>query len=170
MYIISYIVSDSVIGIPFAIYAITQLQALPPGSMRIIASTSTIWSYISPREIPIIIKLYNLVSYSAFIAGFTENLNICMFLKCISDDDVTKFRYILHQWLSSDQIFCLVTSNDVEVIPFGARYFQMAWALYIHAWPSVEMLTALHPESDFDRQESAVWLKILLHDVHRRVC
>lgn len=58
---------------------------------------------------------------------------------------------------------------DNDKIPFGVRYYAMAWADYLLPPRWIPGIAALCPDTDFDRHESALWLNNLLHRIHREV-
>lgn len=53
-----------------------------------------------------------------------------------------------------------------RVVPFGRRYYAMALADRIAEAPTSELAAALRPESDFDRNELALWLPDVFHRIH----
>jgi hypothetical protein len=82
---------------------------------------------------------------------------------------VIVFKQIIREWMNS-RSFLKIRYGDVQHIPFGRRYFNMARA--DHYWevaPENEMLAALCPEIDLDRKESALWLNKLLGRIHKEV-
>lgn len=87
-------------------------------------------------------------------------------LQC-SGDDIEHFQHIIRHWIDS----CKLVDNDydnIRRVPFSNRYFQMARASRDYALDD-EMTAALCPVTDFDRRESASWLKDLLQRMHKEV-
>lgn len=63
-----------------------------------------------------------------------------------------------------------IDSGKSVDIPYSRRYFAMAQIERNHATlPTGHFTSALSPESDFDRHESALWLEDLLRVIHGEV-
>lgn len=89
-----------------------------------------------------------------------------LILQCSSDDDIADFRYLLRVWVRHHMSFRDNTQKYAD-IPFGSRYAAMAFYHHIPGPPMDDDITAaLRPESDFDRQELALWLTDFLHGLH----
>lgn len=152
----------------FGLQGISELQELPPGLMDMLASSSHVWTQLGQLvQNTVLVTIYKLVRRNSFLAEFARIYVITHALKCTNDEDVTNFRRIVHQWIDGFNLHN-VKYDDVRHIPFSSRYFHMAWAFHCYALNS-EMAAALHPDTDDDRHELALWLDDLLHHMHREV-
>lgn len=90
--------------------------------------------------------------------------------QCACHDDVINFRLIMRQWVNIwDLNYAEFTNNgDSKDIPFFRRYSHMARADRSLALDD-DIAVALRPESDFDREESAMWLNHLLRRIRKHV-
>lgn len=154
---------------------IMRMKSLPPGLMSILAPVLANWETTvetpsMDKIFPVLAHLGNLVRTNAFIACFTQSYNNCIHIsQCVCDEDIAEFRRLMREWLCVDRLMVLRHHfRAIKTIRFGQRYVQMARAESFVA-PDYEITAALLPQSDFDRRESALWLRELLHRIRREV-
>lgn len=101
--------------------------------------------------------------------GFLEEfIRIDNIQQCLSNDDIAKFRYLCRRWVNT--LVFHFEPGLYQRVPWARRYYQMTLAEHLMHAPDSIMAAALRPESDFDRRESALWLKDLMHRIHLDVC
>ncbi|KAF5319737.1 hypothetical protein D9619_008598 [Psilocybe cf. subviscida] len=115
--------------------------------METLVSTKGVWSRFKPWNSSLFEKLYTL---------------------CTCDEHVINFRSIIRQWISGFDLEHLRREDVNFDVPFSRRYLQMACTDGYCA-PDGEAAAALCPETGFDRQESAVRLRGLLHRLYREI-
>ncbi|KAF5309573.1 hypothetical protein D9619_012427 [Psilocybe cf. subviscida] len=96
---------------------------------------------------------------------------------CACDDDATKYKCILRQWIdfkmkSEPLEYRLITEGTTNSIwpPCSNRYLAMACIDHDFMIEPLNHVTiALRPETDSDAHETALWLNNLLHRIHREI-
>lgn len=142
--------------------------------MNTLALCEFVWFCSSPQKGSLFHSMYNMVRHAAFssLSDMKLQYSCIRISQCISEDDVMNSRRILRRWLTGNRLdhgdFRIA---DIERIPFGSRYFYMGRTKrHPLVTPSNDKVaSALCPQTDFDRRESALWFNGLLHCLHRKV-